>query len=497
MSKEKKPGFTDQQLYGSDGQPRSADIRQDDLNNCYFLAPMGAITEQQPDRIRDAIRYQPDPKNPDAGVFIVTLHHTKDGIKQIVVTQDDLKDNIDRDGGGTQDNNKNKEKITAPLWPSVIEAAFAKMYDPNPNNKNRSEGYEIIAREEGSGTLSDAMFALTGKTGNSLRYSDTANLSSAPPGNNGYIPPFRAQTYKKDTIEFDNANEAFSVIDAALKAGKPVTLATFNKEVEDGVMEHHAYVVTDIDRRKDGVSLTLRNPYGHNEGVPSEKGDTKQPTITVSLDKMLANKVFGGINIGPEPRVPAQQKDAPQPEASAQPTNGAPVSPASPTAPTSQEKQTPPTLASLDVALDIRNRDHLGHARYQQALDAIEHSPNIPFGTFTGDRLQQAAANLAYTSLAKTERPQGSQNEQLDRIDFAVFNKQCDGMIAGQGELGNPTTKLAYLPAAQDNDTTLTAASQKTHNTLLHMQAQSLDNASQKLNNTQEQSNPNIGPRMV
>ena len=56
-------------LYGADGRPRVSDIRQDEIYNCYFLAPMGVLGEQQPDRIRDAIRF-----NPDAGDFTVTLY---------------------------------------------------------------------------------------------------------------------------------------------------------------------------------------------------------------------------------------------------------------------------------------------------------------------------------------------------------------------------------------------------------------------------------------
>jgi hypothetical protein len=119
--------------------------------------------------------------------------------------------------------------------------------------------------------------------------------------------------------------------------------------------------------------------------------------------------------------------------------------------------------ASPAQATDIRDERHLGHTRYLQAVDAIERSPNIPPAAFQDERLQQAAANLAWTSLAGGERAQGGQNERLERIDFAVLNTQRDGLIAGQGELGNPTAKLAFLPAAQDNATTLTQSSQQVH----------------------------------
>ena len=53
-----------------------------------------------------------------------------------------------------------------------------------------------------------------------------------------------------------------------------------------------------------------------------------------------------------------------------------------------------------------------------------------------------------------------------------MLNTQRDGLIGGQGELGNPTAKLAYLPAAQDNATTLAHASQQVHDAVLQQREQ-------------------------
>lgn len=159
-------------------------------------------------------------------------------------------------------------------------------------------------------------------------------------------------------------------------------------------------------------------------------------------------------------------------------------------------KETPKAAPSPDTTQDIRNPEHAGHARYQQAIDAIERSPNIPPGTFTGDRLEQSAANLANASLAGAERPQGGRNEALDRIDFAVFNTQRDGLVAGQGTLGDPAAKLAFLPAAQDNATSLTAASQQVNDTMQRTQAQALAAPEQTQQQTQEAGVRSIGGRM-
>ena len=285
------------------------------------------------------------------------------------------------------------------------------------------------------------------------------------------MPPLKSSNVSR----FDDANGAHDKISEALGAGKAVTLSTRNEKnnFNDGVMEHHAYIVTGVEQRekKDGtneVFITMRNPYAHNNNVPSESRDTSKPSITVSLDKILEKDVFGEINIGPAPRVQTQQKGTPE--------QSAPTPPASTPTP-APPAPNPNQPASLPNTQDITQETHLGYPRFQQAFNAIEHSINIPPGTFTGERLQQSAANLAYASLAGEERVGlNSRNESLSRIDFAVFNKDRDALIAGQGGLGDPSAKLAWLPGAQDNSTPLTAVSQRTHDLLQDPQKLALAN---------------------
>jgi hypothetical protein len=170
---------------------------------------------------------------------------------------------------------------------------------------------------------------------------------------------------------------------------------------------------------------------------------------------MLDKAVFGEINIGPPPRVQTQQQSTPAPEQTTPPQP----------APT-QSTPTQP-VSSLPAADDITSTKHPGNLRFQQALNAIEHSPNIPYGTFTGERLQQSAANLAYASLAGEERAGiGGRNESLSRIDFAVFNKDRSGLIAGEGDIGNPSAKLTFLSGAQDNNRSLIDTSRDIHGLL-------------------------------
>ncbi len=244
------------------------------------------------------------------------------------------------------------------------------------------------------------MFALTGEIGHNLRYSNAPKGPSAPPGNNGDAPPFDMPLKNSNVTRFSDANGAYTLLREALDADKAVTLSTRNAKVNDGLMSHHAYIVTDIEQRekKAGASevwITLRNPYAHNN-VPEENRSRSQPHITVSLDKMLDNGVLGEFNLGSAPRVQTQQQGAPQ---QATPAQSMPMQ----SAPSQPERQ--PTQPAPTPASDITNRDHPGHARYQQAVDAIERSPNIPPGTFSGERLQQAAANVAHISLTGTARP--------------------------------------------------------------------------------------------
>jgi hypothetical protein len=146
---------------------------------------------------------------------------------------------------------------------------------------------------------------------------------------------------------------------------------------------------------------------------------------------------------------------------------------------------------------DITDPAHPGFRRFQEALQAIERSPNIPSGTFVGERLEQAAANLAYASLAGEERTGiGGRNESLSRIDFVVFNKDRSSLIAGEGEMGNPSAKLAWLPGAQDNQQTLATASQRMDALLQDPQKQALANPILQPNNVQSDPEPQLtGPR--
>ncbi|MGH8082245.1 MAG: XVIPCD domain-containing protein [Lysobacter sp.] len=485
--------YTAADLYGADGRPHASDIAQDRLYDCYFLAPMGALGERQPDRISDAIGF-----NDKSGEFTVTLYRppntqergqgqTDPIRKSIVVSQDDIRRNISKRGGGTADNNREGD---GPLWPTVIEAGFAELYGRDAQGKvDLDRGYRTIGAVTGGGGLGDGVYALTGESGRNLRILDPKAPPMRPTGPDHVQrpepPPYRAPLHAA-RLEL---GAVYAEVEQALATHRPVSMATQGRDVRDGLEESHAYMVVGLSRdpRTKEAQVTLRNPYGHNQHAKEGNQNigagwnADNPEITVNLNRLVRDGSFAEFNIGPAARVQTQQSGTPVPE------QGAPTQPVQPGAPA--------PASSPSGTADITDRNHPGHERFQQAMDAIERSPNIPPGTFSGERLQQAAANLAYASLAGAQRSQGGQNERLDRIDFVAFNNDRSGLIAGQGEMGNPTAKLALLPTAQDNATTLAQASQQIHSALSQQQAPAQSVAQPPPAQTQDDPTPK-GPRL-
>ena len=264
------PRFDAGDLYGKGG-PTGADIRQDALGDCYFVATLGALANARPDTIRNAIKY-------DAGTgnFQVTLHNGGKS-STVTVTQADLAYNISRQGGSTVDNTGKD----TPAWPAVMETAFAKLKDTNPGN-GLKEGFDKIG---GGGWAPDALETITGSRGTELHYSQ------------GF---FESQ---------DSAiGKLGKQIDAALGNGRPLTLSTDPEKrslweaitggegKQDGLVDNHVYMVEGIRKNGDDYTLTLRNPWGTNAGV--EGGKVNGATIEVSLKTLVETGGLESLNAG-------------------------------------------------------------------------------------------------------------------------------------------------------------------------------------------------------
>lgn len=263
------PRFDAGDLYGKGG-PTARDIKQDDLGDCFFVATLGAMANQNPQAIRDAISY-----DARTGNFSVRLY---EGGRErtVTVTQADLAYNVQRNGGSSIDNTGRD----CPAWPAVMETGFAKLHDSNHAN-GLQQGFDVIS---GGGKARDALATLTGDNGTDI-------------------------TYSKGIFESQNAaiDRLGKQIDAALGNGRPLTLSTdperrslwemaFGGEKQDGLVDNHVYVVEGVRKAGDDYMVTLRNPWGTNSGV--EGGNVRGATIEVSLKTLVDTGGLEYLNAG-------------------------------------------------------------------------------------------------------------------------------------------------------------------------------------------------------
>jgi len=273
------PRFDASDLYGAGGRPRETDIKQDGVSDCYYVATLGAVAERTPNQIKNAISY-----DSSTGTFSVKLYKNEwdwdtMGYKQVTieVTQQDILDNLTRRGGSTVDNNPGTD---GPIWPAVMETAFAKMNDTKWSD-GLAQGYRSIEW----GWAKDAMRAVTGTTGDVL----------------------------KGMQMFDTATQAeilYMQVSGAMTDGRPVTLSTdpekpdfwadvTGRPTQDGLVDNHVYMVDRIYKNSSGeVMVELRNPWGNNNNVGEGK-DTASAIVTVKLETLLETKGLECFNVGP------------------------------------------------------------------------------------------------------------------------------------------------------------------------------------------------------
>ena len=353
MSKEVRQ-YTQADLYGSSGRPRASDIDQDNIYNCYFLAPIGALGEQQPDRIREAIRF-----NGDSGDFMVRLYRPSTAEERgqgrsgpveetVSVSQEDLRFNIERmAGGSTVDNHRDR---SGAVWPAVLEAGFAELHGRDAQEQvNLELGYQVVGHRTRGGGPGDGLYALTGDAGERVRIAvpedGPALVRTGPAHVDRGPPPFRAPSSPISTLSLD---EAQGRVERALEAKQPVAMSTQGRDVHDGLRESHAYIVMGItrDAGSDSTMVRLRDPYGDNRDVNEGNRNSGNPEITVSLNRLVEKGSFGEFTIGPAPRTQTQtQGQTPDAPAQVQPQGS--VDPSRTPVPA-----TPETLTPSDRALN-------------------------------------------------------------------------------------------------------------------------------------------------
>lgn len=298
-----KMHFTAADLYGGGGRPRSSDIEQDSLGDCYFVATLSAVAGRQPDVIRNMIAY-----HARSDTFKVTLHDGDRASKTnpthtITVTQAELRDNILRGGGSRIDNFGKGE----PAWPAVMETAFAKLNDPNTKD-GLAEGYRKI----NGGQSYDAVITITGQ---------------------------RSQTQYPAAIEKAGLEATMRTVQKALDDGRPVMLSTDPEQAfkvtqppplfgilpvlprmdpvpQDKLVDDHVYTLERIYKEGGEIKVDLRNPWGHNRVAgEAEQADGSFPksadnaVVTVRLKDLVEGGGLEHIDIG-QPKVQTLGKTA-------------------------------------------------------------------------------------------------------------------------------------------------------------------------------------------
>ncbi len=260
--------FTDKDLYATSNaatQPKIDDVRQGSLGNCWFASTLGAMAQQQPERIVDAIAY--DEATQTFSVrFFAEDEKGKMGPVMMDVSQRELTDHLATFSAGLENSDGSKR----PIWQSVMEAGFAKYLDTD-HSDGLDEGYR---RLDSAGLGADALAALTGEVKAELGDIDVAEI-----GAKGLHDQLRV----------------------AMEEGRPVTIGT-KAEVgaaQDGLMDRHSYTVVGVGRDASGEpTVDLRNPFGRNWA--GEHRDSDQAVIQVRVADLVAAGSIIEVAVGPE-----------------------------------------------------------------------------------------------------------------------------------------------------------------------------------------------------
>ena len=228
------------------GDPAGADVNQDGIGDCYLVATMSAIAHADPQWIRDRIAY-----DPQTGDFDVTLWDGSQW-RHIPVTQADVDANIAAGGASGVDSAGGADR-DAPLWPAVLESAYATMKAPG-------QGVAGIQK----GVTPPALEALTGNNGE-------------------WIVPATEWLTPSQHIDTRIAD--------ALNGHQPVMLSTslFTGDVA-GLSAQHVYSVESISGTGSDATVTLRNPWGPDDGPP---------VIQARLGELIGTGPLGGLGLGP------------------------------------------------------------------------------------------------------------------------------------------------------------------------------------------------------
>jgi len=203
-------------IQGDDDHPiHPSDIDQQGLGDCYLLASLAEIAQQNPELIRDIIRPN------DNGTFTVTFYDDGEAVEVVVGPHIPATDGSTEFAGpgDLPDGETNPE-----LWVMLIEKAYAQYH----GSYGEIEG----------GFTDEALEHLTGSESERSDADDTSIEALHDSLNGG-------SAITVETLSSDDGEKKQLYEDSELYAS-------------------HAYYVTDVD--PEAGTVTIRNPWGTSEG---------------------------------------------------------------------------------------------------------------------------------------------------------------------------------------------------------------------------------------
>ena len=272
--------FTVADLWGRDGRPAASDVRQKDIGDCYLVAAAGAIAEQTPHEIRDAIRL-----DEETGSFTVRLF--KDGEPQIIqVTQAELRSNLNKRGGSSY--GASPEDGDGGLWPAVIEVGYVKL---------KWGDWETHWKELEGGYPDEALATLTGKQPETLLAEGISNRSMKDIANEINDALEADKRVLLGTNRDPNLGKTLAAAAVLPGMGGLEAAEKYLAAKTDGVVGGHVYMVMGArhDPASDDTILRIRNPWAQNEAGLLEWD--KAAEVDVSMKKLQEHS-FNRFDLG-------------------------------------------------------------------------------------------------------------------------------------------------------------------------------------------------------
>ena len=235
--------------------PSADDVRQVNVNDCYWLAGLGAVARQNPQRIRDMFTANGD------GTWTVRLYH--DGHPEYVTVDNQLP--VDENGRFVFANAGGEATfIGNELWVRLAEKAYAQFNESGWTGQDGTNSYNGVGGAVPTGQENHDGINF-GPAGTALTQITGKGTSSGPTG-----------------------LTSFADIKAKFDAGKAIVFNTPDDPPSVAVVGNHVYVMVGYDAAHQRI--TLRNPWGAGASQP-ELLTFRFPAVQANFSGWVAGDV--------------------------------------------------------------------------------------------------------------------------------------------------------------------------------------------------------------